>query len=263
MGRTATREALRRRPDVPNENIEDIIARAAELQDAARAHARNHATVEEVERVAEELDIAPAYVERAIHALRDERRATTVAQQATARNRSQRIRLAGLALVGLGLILGGSTVGAALLGSSRLSAAAIGVELTAAKLTQALDRQTALAPQLVALAGGNTEAVKVASENARSAEGVASRLEAAEALNLAMAEAIGQIEARGSEQAQQRLLNLQHEVVGTWNRIDTERGRYDEAVTTWTHGANALTGRLALTLGLASTPSELRSNGGR
>ena len=247
MSTTSTREALRRRPDVPNEDIDDIIARASELQDADRAHDADHATVAEVEAVAEELDIDASYVEKAINAIRADR----LEQASIAKNRTRWLSWIGMGLVALGLVFGGGIGAGAVVGSARLGPVAEQVDTTAAKLDQALDRQAALAPQLVALAGGEIEAVSVAAETAKSAEDLPARLEAAEGLNLAMAEAIGKIEAQGNDQAQQRLLNLQYEVVGTWNRIDTERGRHDEAVAAWTRVAESMTGRMALATGMA------------
>ena len=257
MSTTATREALRRRPDVPNEDIDDIIARASQLQDADRDHADDHATVAEVEAVAEELDIDASYVEKAIAAIKSDRDAEASRQASATRNRYRWLSWIGMGLVAIALV-GGSGVGAgAMVGSARLGPVAMQVDQAAAKLDQALDRQNALAPQLVALAGGDIEAVSVAAQTAKSAEAMPARLEAAEGLNLAMAQAIGQIEADGNDQAQQRLLNLQYEVVGTWNRIDTERGRYDEAVVQWTRIAQSMTGRLAVATGMATPPARM------
>ncbi len=260
MSTTGTREVLRRRPDVPDEDIDDIIARAAQLHDAERKHDDDHATVEEVEAVARELDIPPEYVDKAIAAIGRERAADVLKRESAARGRTRMAQIAGLALVGIGLLFGGTVGGAAMIGSSRLSTAALQVDQTAAKLDGALDRQAALAPQLVALAGGEAGPVRAASEATKVATAIPDRLEAAATLNQAMAESIGAITASGDADAQQRLLNLQYEVVGTWNRIDTERARYDEAVASWEHTAASMTGKVALTVGAAAQPSSLAAS---
>lgn len=250
-----TRSRLLARPDIPDADVDDIVARAAALQDADRAHDDAHATQAEVEAVAAELDIAPHYVDEAIDAIRRERQ--TVAERASERerSRSRALRLTGLGIAGLLVLLAlGGGLGA-LAGSARLGSAAAEVDQAANRLDQALDRQIALAPQLVALAGADASSVKSAAAKASHAEGIDARLDAASTLNQAMAEAIGAITADGDAQAQQRLLNLQYEVVGTWNRIDTERGRFDEAEARWSRTANTPMGGLALTLGLASPPA--------
>ncbi len=249
-----TKAALRSRPDVPDDEIDDVIERASALQDAATRQDRTHATAEEVAEVAAELDIAPQYVDQAIAALRQEKAAVAAASTERAAARSRTLRSAGLALAALAVAAGTTVGGGAAIGAARLGPAALEVEQTAARLEAALDRQVALAPQLTALAGADATAVKAAADAGAQAETVPGRLEAAASLNQAMAEAIGRIRADGDEQAQQRLLNLQYEVVGTWNRIETERGRYDEALTRWEHVAGGLTGRLALATGLVRLP---------
>lgn len=254
MQTSETREALRRRPDVPDDEIDDVIGRAAALQDAARAHDRSHATAEEVAEVAAELDIAPEYVDQAIAALRQEKQAVVAATAERAATRSRNLRSVGLVLAALAALGGLGVGGGAAVGAARLNPVALEVEQTEARLDAALDRQVALAPQLTALAGADATAVKAAADAGSKAETVPGRLEAAATLNQAMAEAIGRIQADDDEQAQQRLLNLQYEVVGTWNRIETERGRYDEALTRWEHVAGGLTGRLALATGLVQPP---------
>lgn len=252
-----TRERLLARPDIPDEDVDDIVARAAALQDAARAD-DGKATKAEVQAVAAELDIAPEYVDEAIEAIQRERRITTEREAERSQARTRTLRTTGLALVALVALFAVGVSGAAMLGSGRLSGAAVDVDQTASRLEQALDRQIALAPQLVALAGADATPVKRAADTARSAEGIDARLEAAATLNQQMAEAIGGITAAGDEQAQQRLLNLQHEIVGTWNRIDTERGRFEEARISWNRAAGSPTGALALGVGLASPPEALR-----
>ena len=87
-----TREQLRRRPDVPDEDIDDIIAIASELQEADR-RADESATIQEIEAVAEELDIDPSYVEKAIATL-EGRREEEAASAEQAREQARRSRAA-------------------------------------------------------------------------------------------------------------------------------------------------------------------------
>jgi hypothetical protein len=59
-------ETLRGRPDIPDEDVQEIIARAAKLQDHDSATVKNLASAAEVAAVAEELDIETQYVDLAI-----------------------------------------------------------------------------------------------------------------------------------------------------------------------------------------------------
>ena len=60
-----TKELLLKRPDIPDECVQELVERAAALQDEGRSTA-NHASAADIVRVAEELDIEPQYVEQAI-----------------------------------------------------------------------------------------------------------------------------------------------------------------------------------------------------
>ena len=60
-----TKETLMQRPDIPDECVQELVERAAILQDRARSDTAT-ATPEEIVRVAEELDIDSEYVEQAI-----------------------------------------------------------------------------------------------------------------------------------------------------------------------------------------------------
>lgn len=60
-----TKELLLKRPDIPDECVQELVERAAVLQDEGRTTA-DHASAADIVRVAEELDIEPQYVEQAI-----------------------------------------------------------------------------------------------------------------------------------------------------------------------------------------------------
>jgi len=67
-----TKESLKRRKDIPDEHVEELVMRAAKLQDEASAATQNSASSNDIEAIAEELDIAPEYVEQAISGWRKE-----------------------------------------------------------------------------------------------------------------------------------------------------------------------------------------------
>lgn len=66
-----TKETLRRRKDIPDDQVEELVSRAARLQDQALASPEG-ASESEIAAVAEELDIDPQYVEAAIAQWRTE-----------------------------------------------------------------------------------------------------------------------------------------------------------------------------------------------
>jgi len=66
-------ETLRRRPDIPDDEVQEIIARAAKLQDAEATSRENLASDADVAAVAKELDIEAHHVEAAIIQWRKEK----------------------------------------------------------------------------------------------------------------------------------------------------------------------------------------------
>ena len=61
----STKETLRRRKDIPDDQVEELVARAAQLQDESK-RTPDTASPSEIMAVAGELDIDPKYVEAAI-----------------------------------------------------------------------------------------------------------------------------------------------------------------------------------------------------
>ena len=98
-----TKEILLQRPDIPDECVQELVERAALLQDRDRSDPGT-ATPDEIVRVAEELDIGSEYVEQAIA----EWRATQVEEPADAAK--QRIRQRGRTM--MRVVLVGLAVGA-------------------------------------------------------------------------------------------------------------------------------------------------------
>lgn len=254
MDTEKTRQTLRRRADIPNSDIEDIIGRAEVLQNEAETSASSHASLAEVEAVAEELDINPAYVEQAIEQLRGEREAQSQQLEQARRTRSRWLRRSGLTLAAFGALslLGGG--GLAFTGASQLNQQAQTVQQHQMALETAFNRQATLAPQLAALAGADPTPVLQAAQALRDAQGPAARRAASADLGAQMSVAIGQVPGSADGSANQRLLNLQYEIVGASNRIEAEAGRYDAAAAEWLRLADSLGGRVALTVGLSEAP---------
>ena len=93
--KTKTHEALLRRKDIPDAEVDDIVAIAAQLQDDSRP-SEPTATVDDIKRVASELDIDDQFVEAAIAKWRSGEQTKSVADR-RARMRKNGIRI----LVGL------------------------------------------------------------------------------------------------------------------------------------------------------------------
>mgnify|MGYP000433104429 CR=1 FL=1 len=241
----STRETLLQRADIPDADVDDVIAIAAELQDADRAAAEG-ASLEEVEQVAGELDIAPAYVEEALTELKRRREdaAADAAQQAALR---KQVLLGGAGLLAGGALLLLLWVGSALPG---LWSTAAELDASEAQLNVVIDRQASLAPQLVALAGGEASEVSEAVQAVRAAEGVDERLVAADALGTQMATALARLPPTDDASKQLRL-NLQYEITGTANRIATERQRYEQTRAAYEHTRSGLRAAVATSVGLA------------
>ena len=101
-----TKETLLQRPDIPNECVQELVERAAILQDRAGSDSET-ATPEEIVRVAEELDIDSEYVEQAIAEWRaNQVNQTTNTAKHRVRQRGRtmmRVVLVGLAIGALAL----------------------------------------------------------------------------------------------------------------------------------------------------------------
>ena len=254
------RETLRQRPDIPDDEVDDIVALAARLKDEDPARAQG-ATEEEVAQVAAELDIEPEYVEAALNQWRADKEAAQAKAkaaeeaQAAARlasaKRTKAILLTTVAAVILLTMLSG---GLATLGAARVNAAHHKVVTTQSQLSVVLDRQATVAPQLVALGGGDPDAIAALASQVGSASDMEVRLEKSKALGIEMAKALAAPAGALSEADAQIRLNLQHEVTGTQNRITTEARRYREAQAVHREAASGITGRLATGYGLAKPP---------
>ena len=147
-----------------------------------------------------------------------------------------------------------TTGGLATLGAVRVNGAHHKVVTTHAQLSVVLDRQAAIAPQLVAMGGGDPSALTQLSSEVGSAAGMETRLLKSKELGIEMAKGLATKPGTLTEAEAQLRLNLQHEVTGTQNRITTEARRYRAAQAAHREAASGFTGRLATGYGLAKSP---------
>jgi len=244
------REELRARPNVREDDIDDIIEIAARFQDEQYAAEEGERRMDALRKTAEELDIDPAYLDQAVTQLA-EQRAAAARQKAAASRIGLYAVLSASAVLVLSLLTGGVLVSSA---ASDISVAQAEAAKAETRLVQALDRQASLAPQLVALAGGDHATMRGASEAYRDARNLSEKKDAAAALSLAMAEALAGLPP--ATDADQARLNLQYELTGSQNRVSTESARYEEARLGWEGAARTTTGRAAVGLGLADDPAD-------
>lgn len=263
----STREDLRRRPDIDESDLDDIIGIAAELQQQEHDARKDAMSADAVRGVAAELDIDPRYVDAAIAELRtrrehDRAQAEAAARSAAAASAARR-RVLGLIAAGLLAVgAGGAVVGAgvAFAGAGAVADAAEDADAAATQLQGVLDRQASLAPQLVALGGGDPARLDALVREVHDAPTVAGRLDASERLAAELSRALAELPPAADAAAAQQRLNIQYELVGSQNRVSTERRRYEAARLAWEQAASRPTGRLAVSLGLAPDPWSSRQS---
>ena len=251
-----TREQLRANPRVDNDDIDDIIGIAQELQTAARDEA-DQATVQEVKDVAAELDVDPAFIEEAIAEL-GRRRAEANEQAAAAQDEVQKRTAAltrgglyaGLLVLGLLALgaVGGSLIG--LSGASRVRTARHAVEQAEVQLDVVLDRQATLVPQLIALSGADASTLQSLAATVRDSTDTAERLQASRALDEEITRVLGEGGGAIDASAAQARRDLRHELAGAQNRIAVEQRRYASAVEELEFAKSSLGGRIAVGVGL-------------
>jgi LemA protein len=236
---------LKRERRLPDDQMDEVIVRAARLQERERAPAAG-VTLSELKEVGQELDIDPRFVDAAIAELERER-----GEAEAARKRARSLRLKLLA-AGAGLVVALMLV--AWSGAGGVRAAQNRAEVAGTALGVVLDRQARLLPQLLALSGGAATELEAQRGRLSAAGDLHERAAAADALSAAMTGALAQLPPpRDPAQAQMRL-SLQHELVGAHNRITVEHRRYQEALAAWRAAARGPAARLALLVGFASPP---------
>lgn len=252
----ATRQRLLERPDIDDDDIDDIIEIAAQLhQDEIEA--AEGASLEEVQAVAEELDIPAGYVEQAIEVLHSRR------EQAMDRDRklelqlAERRRVVGIAVVSAACVLLGVAVAAGTAvadAADNLAVAASNVEQQASYVDLVLDRPAGLVPQLVALSGGDPGELMPLATTLSEGGSLEARLAASKALDLALGATLAGLPApRDDTDAIQRL-GLTHELTGVQNRRATELRRLEDAQADWARARRLRGAGIALTLGMAHAP---------
>ncbi len=231
----ATRRSLLERADVDNDDIDDIIGIAAELHQAD-VDAADGASVEEVEAVAEELDIPAAYVEQAIAVLHSRREEAMDAARKAQLQAKERRRIIGIAVASVVCVLiglaaaGGVAVADA---ADNLAAAATNIEQRASYVELVLDRQAGLVPQLVAMSGGETGELMPLATKLSEGETLDERLEASKALDLALGTTLAGLPDPVDDTEAIQRLGLSHELTGVQNRRATEMGRLEDARAVW------------------------------
>ncbi len=244
------REKLRGRSDVPDDQVDDVIELAAQLQEEARQPAERGASVAEVQAVAAELDIAPEFVEQAIARRADQARLDEIA----ARARQQRIRKIVLICVIVDFVVFGALGLASWRGAVGLRDERAVVLEARAALETALDRQADLGTQLVALGGADAAGLDPLREQVEEADTLDEKRAAADQLATEVATRLGALPPAERDAAARMRLNLQYEVTGSQNRVATEERRLQAAVAGYDQAASAPTASLALALGLAEDP---------
>jgi hypothetical protein len=253
----AVRQRLIERADIDNADIDDIIGIAAELHQAD-VSASEGASLEEVQAVAEELDIPAAYVEQAIAVLHRRReedldQARKAELRAGERRRVLAIGVASAACVLLGLgVAGATTVADA---ADKLATAAANIEQRASYVELVLDRQAALVPQLVALSGGDPSELEALAATLSQAAPLDQRLQASKALDLALGSTLTGLAPPQDETEAIQRLGLSHELTGIQNRLSTEQRRLMDAREDWARASHQRGAGLALALGMAEEPA--------
>ena len=122
-----TKEILQRRKDIPDDQVEAVILRAATLQDQSIRSNENTASPDDIAAVASELDIAPKYVEQAIADWRSEQcdcENNLRRNRITQRRRKIMLALAGGAAITVGAVGLITLAGVAAFGWSGIALAA-------------------------------------------------------------------------------------------------------------------------------------------
>ena len=98
----STKEILKRRKDIPDDQVEELVERAAKLQDQAAKASQQTASSSDIEAVAAELDIGSEFVEQAIANWRQEQ-SDLAADTKRSRIAQRRKKILGI-MAGLGLV---------------------------------------------------------------------------------------------------------------------------------------------------------------
>ena len=245
MNSTRIKAKLHERSDVPDDDIPEIIALAEKLQDTADGE-WGDVSPDELKEVARELDIRPEFVDEAIEGLASKR----ALERSEAKNRSQRRRkvFQGVVVALLALLLGAGALGVS--GAGAVSARHAEVAQAEAAVEVVLERQASLAPQLLALSGGDPSSLDAAVTKVHQGGDIEAKLRASSELGTAMAKQLAETEATATGLLQ----DLGYELTGTQNRITTETRRLRKAQASHQLTASGFRGKVAISLGLASAP---------
>jgi len=235
----STREELAQARRLSTKEMDEVIERATRIQESAGVTGRS---VEDVKKVGKELDIEPAFIDRAMAEIQEEKARAAAASTASSALRKK----IAIAIAGFGVAL----FAVAGVGSGSVRSAAGDAALARGNLVTVLDRQTQLVPQLLALSGGDVGGLSERVQEVQATQDVEEKTRAADKLQMALAQALGSLPQDGSPQR----LSLQHEIVGATNRVATERRRYEEALAEWRTAASGPIARLGVLLHMAPAP---------
>ena len=229
-----------------DEQVEDVLDEAAELQKAADTR-RDQVRRGELKESAEEAGIRPEFVDEAIHRVRDDERQRAL--RSAARRRLLVLVAAGaVALVLLVLVSS----------QPRLSTRYALVETTRAQLENVLQRRHDLIPQLVAAArgviGGDTASLEALAGRLQSGS-LAERAAGEAELGMAMADLVGLLAGSRQPGAEAIYARLSDEIAGSENRVAVERMRYNNAVASYNAAARGFP--TALVRPLLGFPAEV------
>jgi LemA protein len=239
------RETLANQRRLSDQEADEILRRASVLQEKERAKSEGR-SVADVMEIGAEIDIDQKWIDAALAETDREKANAEVAKAAS----TKRMK-AGLAAIGSALFL---TLGLGWAGSISVKGAAADAARARIAFDTVIDRQAALVPQLVAVAGGETGRVVELRAALDAAKTTSERSKAAEALQLELATTLGKLSPASDDATAQQRLSLQHEIVGSQNRISVEKRRYDEAIEAWRSSTEGPFGSLAVALGFANGP---------
>ena len=232
---------------VDSDDVDDIIHIASLLQDRAD----RRVSIDDVEKIAIELDISPEKVKEALLFL-DQQRAEERARALGIARADQRKRALTIGLiVGFFVIIFGVTFLQTRSSSHHLTKLQQAVLEHETQLSAVIDRQASLLPQLLSMMGAEDPLLKSQQQRVLEETKVEGKLVLSRALNQQMTTAIAKLPQTQNAADHQAQLNFQYEVIGAQNRISTEQKRYNFARREWELASRGYGARLALAIGWA------------
>ncbi len=203
----------------------------AVLEKASRLYQQQNQSysLDQLQAAGSEVEIPPELMQQALEELKAEQTAVALANQ----RKKRTLKIGGFAAVGLAIATAlwtGSVY-------NSLNAARSTVDGKWAQVENQMQRRADLIPQITQVAQGYAghekaviESLGSARETFLSAQTIAERQAADEAVKSAIAQFQTFAASTQTLQSSELFINLQYEIAGTENRIATERMRYNQAV---------------------------------